>query len=105
MQMMGGQLDASFFERPEMKQQVLDQLINERVLIDANKKLGISVTDERIKHEILAIPAFQKDGKFDPDTYRMLLADAEHVAALVRRARAPESRRCANCRSRSARQC
>jgi peptidyl-prolyl cis-trans isomerase D len=73
MQMMNGQLDASFFERPEMKKQVLDQLINERVLLDANKDLGVSVTDDRIKREILAIPAFQKDGKFDPDTYKMLL--------------------------------
>jgi len=73
LQMMGGQVDASFFERPEMKKQVLDQLINERVLLDANKDLGVSVNDERIKREILAIPAFQKDGKFDPDTYKMLL--------------------------------
>ena len=73
MQMMNGQLDASFFERPEMKKQVLDQLINERVLLDANKDLGVSVTDDRIKREILSVPAFQKDGKFDPDTYKMLL--------------------------------
>jgi peptidyl-prolyl cis-trans isomerase D len=74
MQMAGGQLDASYFERPEIKTQVLDQLINERLLLDANKDLGITVTDDRIKREILAIPAFQKDGKFDPDTYKMLLA-------------------------------
>ena len=73
MQMMNGQLDASYFESPEMKKQVLDQLINERVLLDANKDLGVSVTDDRIKREILSIPAFQKDGKFDPDTYKMLL--------------------------------
>jgi len=73
MQMMNGQLDASFFERPEMKKQVLDQLVNERVLLDANKDLGVIVTDERIKREISAIPAFQKDGKFDPETYKMLL--------------------------------
>jgi peptidyl-prolyl cis-trans isomerase D len=73
MQMMNGQLDASFFERPEMKKQVLDQLINEHVITDANKDLGVSVTDDRIKREILAVPAFQKDGKFDPDTYKMLL--------------------------------
>ncbi len=57
MQMMGGQVDASYFERPEMKRQVLDQLINEQVVLDANKKLGVHVTDERVKHEILAIPA------------------------------------------------
>jgi peptidyl-prolyl cis-trans isomerase D len=72
-QMMGNAVDASFFERPEVKQQVLEQLINEQVLIEANKKLGISVTDDRVRREILGIPAFQKDGKFDTDTYRMLL--------------------------------
>ena len=52
---------------------MLDQLINEQVLLEANKKLGVNITDERVKQEILAIPAFQKDGKFDPDTYKMLL--------------------------------
>jgi peptidyl-prolyl cis-trans isomerase D len=73
MQMMGGAVDASYFETPEFKRQVLDQLVNEQVLLEANKKLGVNITNERVKHEILAIPAFQKDGKFDPDTYRMLL--------------------------------
>jgi len=73
MQMMGGSVDASYFERPEIKRQVLDQLINDQLLVDANRKLGITVTNDRIKHEILGIPAFQKDGKFDPETYRALL--------------------------------
>ena len=74
MQMMGGAVDASYFERPEFKHQVLDQLINEQLLLEANKKLGISITNERVRQEILAIPAFQKDGKFDPETYKMLLS-------------------------------
>jgi len=74
MQMFGGAVDASYFERPEMKKQVLDQLINEQVLLAANQKLGISVTDDRIKREIMTIPAFLKDGKFDADTYKMLLS-------------------------------
>jgi len=73
MQMMGGAVDASYFERPEMKHQILEQLVNEQVLIETNQKLGISVPDERVKSEILSVPSFQKDGKFDPDTYKMLL--------------------------------
>ena len=72
-QMMGTAVDASLFERPEVKKQVLEQLINEQVLLEANRKLGINVTDDRVRHEILGIPAFQKDGKFDADTYKMLL--------------------------------
>lgn len=73
MQMMGGAVDASYFERPEIKRQILDQLIDEQLLLGANKKLGISVPDERVKREILGIPAFLKDGKFDADQYRILL--------------------------------
>jgi peptidyl-prolyl cis-trans isomerase D len=74
MQMMGGAVDASYFERPEIKKQILEQLVNEQVLLEANDKLGIRVPDERVKSEILGIAAFQKDGKFDSDTYKMLLS-------------------------------
>ncbi|HVV96252.1 MAG TPA: SurA N-terminal domain-containing protein [Rhodanobacteraceae bacterium] len=81
MQMMGNSVDASFFERPELKRQVLDQLVNEQLLVDANEKLGIRITDDRVKREILSIPAFQKDGKFDVDTYKMLLT-ARGMSAL-----------------------
>jgi len=73
-QMTQGAIDASYFERPEVKRQVLEQLINEQVLLDANTKLGVTVPNDRIKREILEIPAFQKDGKFDPDTYKLLLS-------------------------------
>ncbi|HJT99400.1 MAG TPA: SurA N-terminal domain-containing protein [Rhodanobacteraceae bacterium] len=73
MQMMGGAIDASFFERPEFRHRVLEELVDEAVLREANKKLGVSIPDERVKREIMAVPAFQKDGKFDVDTYRMLL--------------------------------
>lgn len=73
-QMMGGALDASYFENPEVKRQVLDQLINERVLLAANEALGVTVPAARIRKEIMDIPAFQSDGRFDPDQYRMLLS-------------------------------
>jgi len=73
-QQMGGAVDASFFERPEMKQQMLDQMINEQLLLSANDKLGVNVPAERVREEILGIPAFQTDGKFDPDQYKMLLS-------------------------------
>lgn len=80
-QALGGQLDASFFERPEIKQQVLDQLINEKVLLAANEKLGVRVPADRIRKAILEIPAFQTDGHFDPDQYKLLLASQGLTAA------------------------
>ncbi|MCK9539499.1 SurA N-terminal domain-containing protein [Dokdonella sp.] len=73
-QLAGGSLEASFFERPEIKRQVLDQMINEQVLLAANDKLGITVPAEQVRKEILGVPAFQVDGHFDADQYRILLA-------------------------------
>ncbi|MFI4968753.1 MAG: SurA N-terminal domain-containing protein [Lysobacterales bacterium] len=73
-QMMGPAADASFFEKPEVKRQMLDQLIDEQVLLAANDKLGIAVPAERIRKEILGVPAFQADGQFDPEQYKMLLS-------------------------------
>ena len=73
-QMMGSAVDPSYFERPEIKRQVLDQLVNEQLLIAANEKLGITVPPARIRQEIMDIPAFQSDGQFDPQQYKMLLA-------------------------------
>jgi len=74
LQMMGAAADPSFLDRPEVKQQVLDQLVDEKVLLAANDKLGVQVTPESIRKEILGIPAFQSEGKFDADQYKMLLA-------------------------------
>jgi peptidyl-prolyl cis-trans isomerase D len=74
MQMSNGALDGSFFERPEVRQQVLDQLVNEQVLLDANDRLGMGIPPARVREEILAIPAFQSDGHFDADQYRMVLS-------------------------------
>ena len=72
-QMMGGAADASFFDKPEVKKQLLDQLVDEQVLLAANDKLGVVVPAERIRKEILTVPAFQNDGKFDPNQYKMML--------------------------------
>jgi len=74
LQMMGTAADPAFLDRPEIKQQVLDQLVDEKVLLAANDKLGVQVTPDRIRQEILGIPAFQSEGKFDADQYKALLA-------------------------------
>lgn len=74
MRMMGAQFDGSFFERPESKRQVLDNLIDEQLVLAANEKLGIRVTDQRVQKEILDIPAFQTNGKFDGAIYKATLS-------------------------------
>lgn len=72
--MMGAQFDAQAFDTPERKRELLDQLINEQLLLQANDKLGAVVPVSVVRDEIMGIPAFQADGKFSADQYRMLLA-------------------------------
>lgn len=72
--MMGAQFDAQSFDTPERKRELLDQLISEQLLLQANEKLGVVVPPSVVREEIMGIPAFQVDGKFSADQYRLLLA-------------------------------
>ncbi|MFT3792927.1 MAG: SurA N-terminal domain-containing protein [Rudaea sp.] len=77
----GPQFDAAVFDTPERKRQVLDQLINEQLLANANEKLGVMVPVAQVREYIQGIPAFQTDGKFDPNLYRLRLQGAGRTAA------------------------
>ena len=79
-QAFGAQFDAAAFDTPERKHQVLEQLINDQLLANANAKLGVMVPVSQIREAIEAIPAFQTDGKFDADVYRMRLQAAGRTA-------------------------
>lgn len=72
--MMGAQFDTQSFDTPERKRELLDQLISEQLLLQANDKLGVVVPPSVVREEIMGIPAFQVDGKFSADQYRLLLA-------------------------------
>ena len=73
---MGDQFDASLFDKPEFKQQVLDELIGQQLLLQANEDLGMRVSDQALRDAIASQPAFQIDGKFDGNMYRAQLAGA-----------------------------
>jgi peptidyl-prolyl cis-trans isomerase D len=70
----GDRFDGSAFDKPETKQHILDQLIDEQLMLQANEDLGMHVSDQAIRDTIAGIPAFQADGKFDPTAYTTLLA-------------------------------
>jgi peptidyl-prolyl cis-trans isomerase D len=70
----GDQFDGSAFEKPENKRRILDAMIDQQLLLQANEELGMRVSNQALREAIAEVPAFQVDGKFDPDTYRSLLA-------------------------------
>ena len=56
-----------------IKQQVLDQLIQRALLLGEAQKLGLKVSDEEVRRKILTYESFLKDGKFDSQQYEDIL--------------------------------
>jgi peptidyl-prolyl cis-trans isomerase D len=79
---MGDKFDSSIYEKPEMKQRVLDSMIDQQLLLKANDDLGLRASDLAVRDTIAAIPAFQVNGQFDGSTYRAVLASQNKTPAM-----------------------
>ena len=71
-------LDAAFFDSPEVKRETLDALVRERVMFAAAGRAHFSVSDERLQREVLSIPQLaalrQPDGSIDVAAYKAMIA-------------------------------
>ncbi len=76
----GERFDAREFETAQNKRLVLDRLVDEELLRLAAERDGLTVSDAEMRKEIAAVPAFQRNGKFDPDQYRLALSGAGQTA-------------------------
>jgi len=56
-----------------LKQQALNNLINQAVVLAKAEAMNVRVTDEEIKAMILAYPGFQRNGAFDQRLYEQTL--------------------------------
>ncbi len=72
----GDDFDPREFETTENKLLVLDQLIDEQVVRLAADEAHIVIGDAAVRDYIASIPAFQRDGKFNAEQYRMALAQS-----------------------------
>ncbi len=57
-----------------VKQRALESLINQRLMTQAAKRLGIDVTESECQRAIMSYPAFQINGQFDIRRYQSLLS-------------------------------
>ncbi|MBT2145032.1 MULTISPECIES: SurA N-terminal domain-containing protein [unclassified Rhodanobacter] len=69
----GEQFDSSAFEKNETKLRILDGMIDEQLLLQANADWGLRVSDLAMRDYIASIPAFQVNGQFDGTSYRAWL--------------------------------
>ena len=81
------------FHDEQIKQFVIDNLIEGKLWTLAAKEMALTITAEELRDDIMKRQEFQKDGKFDPDLYRQLLAanrltpsqfETFHTAELLR---------------------
>lgn len=70
----GNTMDAADFEKPNVKRAALDRLVKQRLLLNANEKLGIVVPDSAVREQIAGVPQFQVDGRFNSDAYLAMLS-------------------------------
>jgi peptidyl-prolyl cis-trans isomerase D len=57
-------LDSQFIQQLNIPQQILNQLIQQSLLMQLSRDMGIEATDDEIRKKIMSYPAFQKDGQF-----------------------------------------
>jgi len=74
--MFGGNIDAALLESYEIKDSVLEQLIQQRLLFREAVSNGFTVLDSQLVNEISQIPDFQVDNKFSKKQYETLLRNA-----------------------------
>jgi peptidyl-prolyl cis-trans isomerase D len=70
-------MDAKFFDSPEVKREALDQMVRDRVLFAAATRGHLSVSNERLMREIQSMPQLaalkRPDGSFDVDAYKAMV--------------------------------
>jgi peptidyl-prolyl cis-trans isomerase D len=71
--MFGNDFDPKMFDTREARAATLDNLLSERALELEAQREGVQVTVERVRQLIAAEPAFQQNGRFDYERYKMLL--------------------------------
>ncbi len=72
-QMSGGRLSPAEIEALNLRGQLLEDLIQQRLLLQAAHELGLQVTDEELAEGIARNPAFQSGGRFDKNVYEYTL--------------------------------
>lgn len=70
----GGSLPSGLLEQLNIKQQVINKLVQSALLRQGAQKIGIYVSDQELQNAIKEMAAFQNNGFFDVNQYEQILA-------------------------------
>jgi peptidyl-prolyl cis-trans isomerase D len=58
------QLDRNMIQQLNVPQQVLQQIVDQAVLLQVARDMGLRASDEEVRDRIVSYPVFQRDGRF-----------------------------------------
>lgn len=67
-------LDEGMIEALQLEQQALNQLVNNRLLVQEARRLKFKISDKELADAIMSLGAFQRDGLFDNRLYTSVLS-------------------------------
>ncbi len=76
---MGDKANPDLIDETRLRQSVLDGLINQSILMDSARSMGLRVSESEVDRVIVENPQFRSADKFDADVYRRLLANVGHT--------------------------
>ncbi|MBZ0095604.1 MAG: SurA N-terminal domain-containing protein [Sulfuricella sp.] len=79
---MGERYDPAMLDRPEVRQSVLDGLVQQHLLAMEANRVGINLPDTLLASIIAEIPEFQQDGKFSQARYESMLRAQDMTPAI-----------------------
>lgn len=82
--MMSQEVPVDDIDEDELRKNVLNDLINRALLIDAAQELGLGFSDAELDDEIRATPVFQLGGVFDPGQFQLIIGGAGFSPLLYR---------------------
>lgn len=81
-EVMGARFDPALLERPEIRQSILDGLVQQRLLAIEANRAGFDMPDSLLASIIAGIPEFQQDGKFSQARYEALVRQQNMTPAV-----------------------
>ena len=83
---LGDSFDTVYADENDLKNSVLDSMIQNSLITEESISAGYRISDEQLYERIRSVPQFQKNGKFDSETYQQLLACSTKKRSGIRRA-------------------
>lgn len=90
MQIFGDNVEPAMLDDDRLRPRALENLIDRQLLLQEATHRGLTATDAAIGRVVASVDAFKVDGRFSPDQYKVVLANAGLTPERFRRSQSQE---------------